>query len=51
VSRRKTKEGADAVTDAAKEGAEKTKAGAKKAGEEIKDVFTDDNRDSDHDGK
>jgi hyperosmotically inducible periplasmic protein len=47
----KAKEGADKVTDAAKEGAEKTKAGAKKAGEAVKDVFTDDDRDSDRDGK
>jgi hypothetical protein len=47
----KAKQGADKVTDATKEGAEKTKAGAKKAGEAVKDVFTDDNRDSDHDGK
>src|SRR5215212_10261115 len=45
------KQGADKVTDATKEGAQKTKAGAKKAGEAVKDVFTDDNRDSDHDGK
>ena len=34
-----------------KRGAQKTKEGAKKAGEEIKDVFTDDDRDSDKDGK
>ena len=34
-----------------KRGAEKTKDGAKKVGEEIKDVFTDDDRDSDKDGK
>ena len=47
----KAKEGADKVTDAAKEGADKTKAGAKKAGEAVKDVFTDDDRDSDNDGK
>ena len=45
------KRGADATADAAKRGAQKTKAGAKKAGEEIKDVFTDDDRDSDKDGK
>ena len=47
----KAKQGADKVTDATKEGAQKTKAGAKKAGEAVKDVFTDDNRDSDRDGK
>ena len=45
------KRGADATAAAAKRGAEKTTAGAKKAGEEIKDVFTDDDRDSDNDGK
>ena len=45
------KRGTDATADAAKRGAQKTKAGAKKAGEEIKDVFTDDDRDSDKDGK
>ena len=44
------KRGAEATADAAKRGAQKTKAGAKKAGEEIKDVFTDDDRDSDKDG-
>ena len=42
---------ADATADAAKKGAEKTKEGAKKTGKAIKDVFTDDNKDSDHDGK
>ena len=35
----------------AKRGAETTKEGAKKAGEAVKDVFTDDDRDSDKDGK
>ena len=35
----------------AREGVEKTKEGAKKAGEAVKDVFTDDDRDSDNDGK
>lgn len=45
------KKGADATADAAKRGAEKTKEGAKKVGEEIKDVFTDRDRDSDKDGK
>lgn len=45
------KRGADATADAAKRGAQKTKEGAKKAGEEITDVFTDDDRDSDKDGK
>jgi hyperosmotically inducible protein len=34
-----------------KRGAEKTKDGARKVGEEIKDVFTDDDRDSDKDGR
>ncbi len=45
------KKGADATADAAKRGAEKTKEGAKKTGEAIKDVFTDDDRDTDKDGK
>ena len=45
------KRGADKTADAAKRGAQKTKEGAKKVGEEIKDVFTDDDRDSDNDGK
>ena len=45
------KRGADATADAAKRGAQKTKEGAKKTGEAIKDVFTDDDRDSDNDGK
>ena len=45
------KRGTDATADAARRGDEKTKAGAKKAGEEVKDVFTDDDRDSDNDGK
>ena len=43
--------GADATADAAKKGAQKTKEGAKKVGEEIKDVFTDDDKDTDRDGK
>ena len=45
------KNGADKTADAAKRGAEKTKDAAKKTGEAIKDVFTDKNKDSDHDGK
>lgn len=45
------KRGAEETADAAKRGAQKTKEGAKKVGEEIKDVFTDDDRDSDKDGK
>ena len=43
--------GAEETKDAAKRGAQKTKEGAKKVGEELKDVFTDDDRDSDNDGK
>jgi hypothetical protein len=39
------------VDDAVKRGAEKTREGAKKAGEAIKDVFTDDDPDTDKDGK
>jgi hyperosmotically inducible protein len=45
------KRGAEATADAAKRGAEKTEAGAKKVGGAIKDVFTDDDKDSDKDGK
>lgn len=45
------KRGAESTADAAKRGAQKTKEGAKKVGEEIKDVFTDDDPDSDNDGK
>src|SRR5687767_13467553 len=45
------KRGAEETKDAAKRGAQKTKEGAKKVGEELKDVFTDDDRDSDNDGK
>ena len=44
------KRGADATADAAKRGAQKTKEGAKKVGEDIKDIFTDDDRDTDKDG-
>jgi hyperosmotically inducible protein len=46
-----TKRGAEATADAAKRGAEKTEKGAKKVGGAIKDVFTDDDQDSDKDGK
>src|SRR5688500_3629871 len=42
---------AEATKDAAKKGAEATKRGAEKTCEAIKDVFTDDDRDSDKDGK
>ncbi len=45
------KNAADATKDAAKKGAAATKRGAEKAGEAVKDVFTDDDRDSDNDGK
>ena len=45
------KRAAEATKDAAKKGAEATKRGAEKTGEAIKDVFTDDDRDSDKDGK
>lgn len=45
------KSGAEKTADAAKRGAEKTKEGAKKIGSEIKDVFTDDDPDTDKDGK
>ena len=42
---------ADKTVDAAKKVGDKTVEGTKKAGEKVKDVFTDDNKDSDHDGK
>ena len=41
----------DAVVDGAKKGVDATKRGAEKTGEAIKDVFTDDDPDSDKDGK
>ena len=43
--------GAEKTGHAIERGAEKTKEGAEKTGKAIKDVFTDDNKDSDHDGK
>ena len=45
------KRGADAVKDGAKKGAQEVKEGARKAGEAVKDAVTDDDRDSDRDGK
>ena len=42
--------GATATKNAAEKAADKTVHATKKAGEKVKDVFTDDNRDSDHDG-
>jgi hypothetical protein len=42
---------ADKTADAAKKAGDKTVDATKKAGSKVKDVFTDDNRDSDHDGK
>ena len=44
------KHGATATKNAAEKAADKTVDETKKAGEKVKDVFTDDNRDSDHDG-
>jgi len=43
--------GAEKTVEGVKEGAEKTKEGAKKVGKGLKDVFTDDDRDTDRDGK
>jgi hypothetical protein len=55
---RKAREGGDAIADgareignAAKRGAGAVADGAKEAGSEIKDVFTDDDPDTDRDGK
>ena len=45
------KRGAEAVGDAAKKGANAVKEGAKKTGEAVRDAVTDDDRDSDKDGK
>ena len=45
------KRGAEATKDAAKRGAEEVKEGAKKAGAAIKGAVTDNDRDSDNDGK
>src|SRR5688500_14096427 len=45
------KRGANAVKDGAKKGAQEVKEGARKAGEAVKDAVTDDDRDSDNDGK
>ena len=51
----KTKSGAekaaDKTVDTAKKVGDKTVEGTKKVGSEIKDVFTDDDKDSDKDGK
>ena len=41
---------ADKTVDTAKKAGHATVKTTKKAGEEVKDVFTDDNKDSDHDG-
>ena len=43
--------GAEAVKDGAKKGAHEVKEGAHKAGEAVKDAVTDEDRDSDNDGK
>jgi hyperosmotically inducible protein len=43
--------GAEAVKEGARKGAQEVKEGARKAGEAIKDATTDDDRDSDNDGK
>ena len=45
------KEGAEATKDAAKRGAEEVKEGATKVGSAIKGAVTDNDRDSDNDGK
>ena len=45
------KRGANAVADAARKGANATASGAKKVGAAVKDAVTDDDRDSDNDGK
>ena len=42
---------ADKTKNAAERAADKTVEGTKKVGSEIKDVFTDDDKDSDRDGK
>ncbi len=45
------KRGAEAVKDGARRGAEEVKEGAKKTGAAVRDAVTDDDRDSDNDGK
>jgi hypothetical protein len=47
----KAKAGASAVKEGARKGADAVVDGAKKVGSEIKDAVTDDDRDSDNDGK
>jgi hypothetical protein len=44
------KHGAKATKNAAEKAADKTVDATKKVGSTVKDVFTDDNKDSDHDG-
>jgi hypothetical protein len=46
-----TERAADKTVDTAKKVGDKTVEGTKKVGDKVKDVFTDDNKDSDHDGK
>jgi hypothetical protein len=50
-TRNAAERGADAVVDGAKKGAAATKRGAEKAGTAIQDAVTDNDRDSDNDGK
>lgn len=45
------KDGADAVADGARKVGSEVKKGAKKVGSEVKDVFTDDDPDTNKDGK
>ena len=45
------KDGAKATGNAIKKGAEATADGAKKTGEAVRDATTDDDKDSDNDGK
>ncbi len=47
----KARRGANAVTEGAKKGAEAVVDGAKKVGSEVKDAVTDDDPDSDNDGR
>src|SRR5687768_15071907 len=51
TAEREAREGTNTVVEGAKKGANAVVDGAKKAGSEVRDAVTDDDRDSDNDGK
>lgn len=51
TAEREAREGTNTVVEGAKKGANAVVEGAKKAGSEVRDAVTDDDRDSDNDGK